>query len=454
MILITKETFNHRDVYYKKEVDDSGKVVSCERYDCKTFVYKGTDGTKKIFIGDRFDVVRSLPFEYINVIRKNKSIGSRIQMANALQLFYTYCNINCYHPDHFTGKAADGFVRFLEGLDVKNEPGTEPTFRAAKTINSILGMVRSFLTIMGFDQSVKGFGMLEYYKGTVRTEGGRTFRINMKQMNTLNKKENGLRKLRAPKHYTPKQAKEIAEQIIKDEDRQTYVIFRLGTETGLRRGEILGLTTEDVKKIHNTTTGEISYKLYLRNRMSDLRDQYAKNLLHVSDRSLYQTSTYRNYSKEEVEISESVYNMLQDYIRESRDVNKIGVKARDALLKATFADSVYNTGQKNYYIFFTKFRGKYNVLSGQTLNNHLRKYFDLAGLELGNVSHAMRHSFAMFHAYYAKKTLSQLELQVLMRHASAESTAIYFNLPDEEIKRLRDEYSAEMELYIPDYKLF
>lgn len=454
MILVTKESFKHRDVYYKKEVDDSGKVVSVERYDCKTFDYTGTDGKKKIFIGDRFDMVRPLPFEYINKVRKNKSIGSRIQMAGALQLFYTYCDIYCYRPDLFTGKAADGFERFLEGIDIENEPGTEPSFRVAKTINTILGTVRSFLTNMGFDQSVKAFGQLEYYKGTVRTDGGRTFRINMKKMNTLNKKENSLKKLKAPKHYTPKQAKEIAKMMIENNDHQTYVVFRLGTELGNRRGEILGLTTEDVKKIHNTTTGEIKYKLYLRNRMSDTREQCAKNLPHVSDRNIYQSNTYRQYSKEEVDISESLYNMLQDYIRDSRDINKIGVKAHDALQKATLADSVYNTGQKNYYIFFTKFRGKYNLLTGATLNNHLRKYFDMAGLELSNVSHAMRHSFAMFHAYYAKKTLSQLELQVLMRHASAESTAIYFNLPDEEIKRLRDEYSAEMELYIPDYKVF
>lgn len=454
MILVTKETFNHRDVYYRKEVDDSGKIVSSERYDCKTFVYQGSDGKQKIFIGDRLDIIRPLPFEYVNITRVNTSIGSRIQMAEAIQLLYAFCDIYNYRPDNLTGTAADGFVRFLEGLDVKNEPGTEPTFRTAKTINSILGMVRAFLRYMGLNQSVNGFGMLEYYKGTAHTEGGRAIRINIQKKNTLNKRQNGLAKLHAPKHYKPSEAKKIVDLMVASKDYQTYIAFRLGTELGLRRGEILGLTIEDVKKITNTTTGEINYKLYLRNRMSDTPDQCAKMLPHISNTNVYQTNTYRKYSKEEVDISESIYDMLRRYFFSSRNADSVGVKAHDAIQKATLADSVYTTGVKNYYIFFNEFRGRYYRLSAQTFNNHLKKYFEMAGLDLSNVSHAMRHSFAMFHAYYAKKTLSQLELQVLMRHASAESTAIYFNLPDKEIKRLRDEYSAEMEHYIPDYKVF
>lgn len=454
MILITKETFMHRDIYYKKEVDDSGKVVSCKRYDCKTFVFKDKNGKDMIFIGDRLDMLRPLPFEYVNEIRKNTSLGCRIQMATALQLFYTFCDIYRYHPDDFSGMAADSFVRFVEGKEVAAEPGSAPVLRAVKTINSTLGMVRKFLTTFGFDKSVKGFGMLEYYKGTIRTDGGRTFRINMKHMNTINKKENGLRKLKAPKHYTPAQAKQLAKLMKEANDYQTYNIFRLGTELGMRRGEILGLTTEDVKRNVNSHTGEINYKIILRNRLSDTKDQCAKNLPHVNSQEEYKTSTYRKYSCEEIDITESLYNMIMRYYEESRDINKIGIKAHNALLKATEADTVYSNGRKNYYIFFTCHNGKYNILSGQTLNNHLKEYFDMAGIELDNVSHAMRHSFAMFHAYYAKHPLTQLQLQVLMRHASAESTAIYFNLPDEEIKRLRDEYSTEMELLIPDYNDF
>lgn len=421
--IVTVEILHNKIAYYRKTIDDSGHIINCDRFECSTKITE-YDGKKMILITDRYGIIRSAPSKYVNKTRKGKSINSRLQMALAIQLFYIFCDIYGYDPEHIEFDATEKFVCFLTGEHLQSENKDHSIHpRKIQTVRNYLSMVREYLERAGF--STSGF---------------------KDQYNHFDLKPGNLNHNTAPTHFDPEQARLLAKEMKDNNDQQTLCIFMLAYKYGLRRGEILGLTINDVVKETDPSTGEVSHMLILRNRISDNEDQYAKTLLHPLIPENYKSKDFIN-SYYAIPIDESTYNKIIMIYNERKKYSPAEYRRIQEISKA---DDI--KGKDNHYIFVIKGKKGWNRLSGITFNNHLNYYFQKFNLVFTNVSHAMRHSCAMFYAHYSDTPCDAEQLRHLLRHKSSKTTSLYFNITKQEERARQKKYVNEMDTLIPEFK--
>lgn len=105
----------------------------------------------------------------------------------------------------------------------------------------------------------------------------------------------------------------------KKRDLLMLCIFRLCCDHGLRPGEILGLTRNDLVQTVDKETGELLYKVRLRNRLSDRKDQCAKKLRHPFKADHYDTKDFRESSLE-IDIDKNMYDFIMQVFNSSRNI--------------------------------------------------------------------------------------------------------------------------------------
>ena len=220
---------------------------------------------------------------------------------------------------------------------------------------------------------------------------------------------------------------------------------------GLRLGECLGLTMEDITETH--VNGKLVPVLLIRNRMSDAKYQYAKNLLHVSNKNQYRSRDYQ-LSRWKIIITYELYEELIGYIESAH--SSAMEKYPDNYEKGA-ADivSVLDAPESNHYVFLNRYG---RVLNDQTWNAHLKNYFSEAGIPIDhdvrekNLSHRFRHGFAMFHARFSEHPVAALELSRMMRHKNILSTMVYYNPTFEDELKTKTEFQNELYTLIPELK--
>lgn len=221
---------------------------------------------------------------------------------------------------------------------------------------------------------------------------------------------------------------------------------------GLRPGEALGLTLEDIQEIEREQ-GLIPV-LILRNRMTDAIYQFAKGLPHVRIQEQYSNLEFKK-AKWRVQITYDMYEQIVEYIQE---VHTDMMKRYPTSYSAGVADRIdtYNPElEQNHYVFLNRYG---RPLSLQTLNNHLKEYFKKLDIPLdsevreNNLAHRFRHGFAMFQARFRDHPVNALELQKMMRHSRLKSTMIYYNPTPEDELQTRTEAQDELYAMIPELK--
>ena len=100
-----------------------------------------------------------------------------------------------------------------------------------------------------------------------------------------------------------------------DYDEQGYLIFRLGINRGLRLGEILGLTCEDVV-LKKDSNGQMKKGIYLRNRLTDEDYQHSKELLRPNSSADYSSKAYNksNTGTTFIPLDDKTWDLLQRII--------------------------------------------------------------------------------------------------------------------------------------------
>ncbi len=450
MNIITQDYIGRHIVYHHKFLDSSGRPVMEELYDCaiRTVVEKEV---RKILVLDGNGRVRPDPTRYLNDIRMSLPFASRRQAASALSLFYLFCDIKHYNPSWLTFEMVDEFMNFAAGYSVYDEPGSHPhLIRTPKTVNGYYGMIKRFISTMGWPMAAYS----HYRETRVFGPAGSEFfteRTARKDVHTL--KEGTIADREAPKHITPEQMKQMAALMAEEHDYTALLVAHLQYCYGLRSGEALGLTEEDI--ITETSDDGPRYKLILRNRLTDRYDQSCKNLIHPASLQGYKKSNYvRNHH--EIDITEATYRQIMSY---QQYVQKVLLKTRrqkDNYLSDTVADVVEGVIPCNRYLFVGR-NGK--RLSGQTWNNRLGAYFLRIGLRVdagsgskhSNCSHRLRHGFAMYHAQYSSTPMNIMELQRALRHASPTTCAIYYTPLPETERALKESFQKEIENLIPEF---
>lgn len=241
--------------------------------------------------------------------------------------------------------------------------------------------------------------------------------------------------MECPKFISIKEFQDIIKYIKNDNsisriDRMKYMcIYRLMFDAGLRVGEVLGLTLEDFEKIRNDK-GELFYKVYIRNRLSDGNSQQAKRCMNVLSKNVYTSSDYnkKNIGYQVSYITPELYEDIMDYFDNNFDYFERKRK------KYPMADSIYNNTE-NYYIFTNT--SKASPLNVSMLYRYTRAIFSNLGYPLNksknsnNLLHRFRHGFCMKLLYVYK--IDPFTAIHYTRHASVRSLEAYNNPTDEQL---------------------
>lgn len=339
-----------------------------------------------------------------------ESDNTKLQAVSAMKLLYSFAGVMGIPPEEFDGPTCNAFLQFCRGTlgDGLSTSFNLETTRSETTIGAYLKSVRRLMKYLGRNDSP--FLDRRLVRGPRATGGDPA-----KEAFVLQAKP--APDLEAPAAITMSEYRTLLDVIGKRDGDPARPMVRLMFEHGLRIGEVLGLTLEDVIA-GASPDGEPRYSLKLRDRMSDGPDQHAKTVLKVRSANQYGSSDYakRNVGYQEVFVSESVFDDLSAYIEAAH---------ADACAEGCRADSVVGEGENRYVFLNTRGRR----LSSNLWNKRLRTLFSEAGIPLDegarktNLNHRFRHGYAMMLIHELR--LDDFAVMTLMRHRSVSSTEVY-----------------------------
>lgn len=370
-------------------------------------------------------------YNYLNFECKYNSINSREQTLTLLKLLYTFKEIINKPFELFTRKDIQLFSSFIQGQSIEgNYINLQlTTKRSNSTHDQYFTIMRSYFKFLGimnealFEKKTVttakgGFGMMAHAKKTVVTKY------------TTNKARNSSFTVYAPKHIKLYEYHKIVDFIEKQDKSKLLklrnrIMIELMYGSGLRIGEVLGLTLEDLV-VH--PDNKDFYIIYIRNRLTDKEYQKAKTCYKVRHKDDY---TSPEYNKEDtgyqtITVTKRVKDMIDRYIRLSTNIMKVSDVVLNNRENFAVADCVTKERKTpNKYIFLNK---NGTPLSTSGWNKELKFIFRSVGIACDsgkrreNLNHKFRHGFAMLliqNGYPIDEVRSRL------RHANITSTVIY-----------------------------
>lgn len=369
--------------------------------------------------------------------------------VTALKFLYAYLDIYGIQLSNMTKQEATGFIDFLKGISreglLYNTKLT--TKRKNETVSSYIKVARKYVEYIGYDKHIL-LSKSKSFKTIIMPEANGAKTIQPYDIAVKTPKRTDY----VPAYVNIEEYKAILKAT---EDTATplrdRVICRLLYEHGLRIGEVFGLTLEDIKS-KETKDFQVQYRLELRNRLSDTKEQNAKSAMNVTTEDTYKDPDYtrKGVGYQTIIISEDLAMELLEYVNIAHDTdNKRYMKRRD---KYATADSVPFGNPEirhNYYVFLNTLG---RPLSENLWDKNLRVIFQKAGLAVdegvrkNNLNHRLRHGYAMYLSNVLH--LSDFDVKTLMRHKNLSTTAIYHNPTPEDTERLQERLIKKWQISI------
>lgn len=375
-------------------------------------------------------------YKYLNVELRNDGFSKREQALRALKLLYSYIELFNTEIRYLDTDDKKKFIVFLQGGQSTGQYISYDfkTIRKNDTINKYLGVYRSFYRYLGIKNSI-----FEEISGTEKIVGyGSAFnsKDNGLKVQTYAMSLKQIKRKVVPKYIRYTEYLKIIKLI---EDRYTLremIIVKLMYEYGLRIGEVLGLTLEDIQN-ENITKQKNKCRLIIRNRLTDKPWQYAKGCLKVTSRNTYNRKIYNEEGGgyQIVNISPETFDLIQEYIEETISPFSMSGKTYANYSEKNIADKISQIDiERNRYIFISK---NYTPISGGAWNTIMKKIFQEVGLKIdkgkktNNLNHRFRHGYAMFKVL--QEGFDALKLAYVMRHSNTSSVQKYFNPTEEDL---------------------
>lgn len=428
---VIKEIISIKGNYYEVYLDDLKiQTIKIKR------VKRERNGLIYFILFDSKGRVIDKVYRFINIECINETLNGREQMINALKILYSYKEICDKGFEEFNKRDFKNLSDLILGIniEVQNKDSLKITSRGSSTHNIYFDNIRKFYKYLGiksealFDQKIaynlrNGYGFLAHTKEVI---------VNKY---TTNKRSAQSKEVYIPKYISFNEYKKIIQYIDKCENKNSLrnrIIIDLMYTTGMRIGEVLGLTLEDIKPHKDNSNYGV---VYIRNRVTDKKYQNAKTCLKVNNAYDYETRIYKtkNDGYQLINIAPKLFELIQDYIDESRNVLDVSEKVMNNIISYALADSVEGN-RENQYLFLNK---DGYPLSSSGWNKFLKSIFtkvDITidkGAKKNNLSHRFRHGYAMYLINEEGRTIEYVKDK--MRHTSLQSTLIYYN-PTEEDK--------------------
>lgn len=431
--------------------DSDGNILSKTEVIIPLFIVTKKNFIYFILFDDHGKVIHP-SYRYLNKRIIQTSPNSRKQSANAIRLLYCWLALTNYDIYALNQEQIDEMISFFRGLSFEfDDSFSNQTIRSNNTVNVYLATCRNYMQFLGIENSPL-YNMRISNMVLSSAEYGVTSAVERVHY-TNNLPTPNSRQIRTvPKYISPDDFHKLFSLAAANNDKTAIILMHLMYGYGLRLGECLGLTLEDIQEVHRNNN--LVPILIIRNRMSDNpKFQSAKGKMNVQDQREYKTSDYQ-HSKDEIIITYDFYEQLCNYINETHEEAYENYPENYSKGIADIV-SLRNRPDTNHYVFLNQY-GK--VLSDATWNNHLKSYFLKAGLHIdydtrnNNLSHRFRHGFAMFHTHYSEHQLDALQLQKLMRHTNITSTMIYYNPTPEDEYQIKTEAQQYLYDQIPELK--
>ncbi len=447
MILYSEQKLGSQSIFIKTILDDKNNEINKRKVSIPLYQIEYNGFLYFILYDDNMNVIQPA-YEYLNFNLKENPLTTRSKSAFALRLLYCFLSLSKYDIKKINERIFKELLFFLRGININPKEYEMKTQRSAHTVNGYLSIYRTYFGI----NNIKCNALFRSHISQSTTNIGNDFTsmIERKKYDN-NLKISKVRSGIVPRYISPEDFRRIYKLALNKKDKTAQLIMHLMYGYGLRLGEVLGITMEDITEIYDNNT--LVPVIILRNRISDKKFQFAKNLIHVLDKRQYESSDYYN-SKYKIIITYDLYELLLEYIEET---HSFAIEKYANNYAAGIADivSIRNKPDTNHYVFLNRYG---RVLSDQTWNNKLKKYFKDANIPLdleireNNLSHRFRHGFAMFHARFSEHPVDVLTLQKLLRHKSISSTMIYYNPTIEDEFNIKTEFQNELYSMIPELK--
>lgn len=366
-------------------------------------------------------------FIYLNYKSDIKSLNAREQSQSALRLLYTFKEIINKDFSEFSENDIKNLSDFILGISIKGNylEIRNLSSRSISTHNVYFDAIRRFLLYMRIENQFF-FEKIDASNKYIKHGNIQGYRKKAKYKINLNRHSSFFNK--APKYISVDEYKNIINYLSKETSgeniKRDRIMIDLMFLFGLRIGEVLGLTIEDIKE----------NKIILRNRISDREDQKAKTCFTPRSRIDYKIKIYnlKDRGSQEVFLVPKTIEKINEYIEESRDIFSISEVKLNNILNKSRADSVEGN-RENYYIFLNK---NGSPISANGWSKRLKKIYLECGISIDsdnkkiNLSHRLRHGYAM---YLRKIGKDPLFIKIKLRHASLSSTEKYYNPTEEDI---------------------
>lgn len=453
-MMIIKEEKILNDIGYKISSVINDDVTVEHNIRCKAASVT-LDRKLYLILFDRYFQVNIPVYEYINVYMSDmaKSEQTRRKTLVALKLLFSFLTIFNIKLEDMTKKDAAKLINFLLGNSMLGENITlELTSRReANSVNDYLSAMRTYIKYLNIK------------KHPLLANGGKRKLSNISSFGDIHSTDSFEIKIKtrnhdnvAPKHVTLEQYKVMLKCVQDKEDKRLECIIRLMYESGMRSGEVLGITFEDLKQV-DMTDGTVAYKVVGRSRITDEPWQSPKFLMKITDKAQYKSKRYRlkNDGYHETYINKDLYNLILEYIDEAHSEQQ--VTHLDNWNKFSVTDSVDKefVEEKNFYIFINSVGRPY---SNKLLYKDVKELFIACNVPVNEdggrkdgLCHRFRHGFAMFQVKYNNTPL--LILMELMHHSSMSSTVIYYTPEESDIIELKNELTKNLYSYINEFSL-
>lgn len=443
-MFLIKENESNNISYTQTSITSEGEILNSKIIEY-TSANVTIDNKVYLYIYDSNMIVVSDVFRFINFNMADTSSPNHIRLAlTSLKLLYSYLELFHLKLECLTKDDVKKMILFLKGESIKGVlyDLDLKTKRSNSTINLYLSIYRKYVEYLGFENSI----LLKktQYKVNYILDGEQTQIERFKYETSIKSYKNTLT---TPKYISINDFRSIINVIRADYTIREECIIRLMFECGLRIGEVLGLTNEDIEE---TDTGA---NLYIRNRLSDSTDQLAKTCINISNRDQYLSSSYntKNYGYQIVTISKPLMDLINDYI------NEFHIGSTEKFIHNYSTTNVADIVTKkysednNFYLFINSI-GK--PLTVNLWNITLRKIFSKSNINIdkdkreNNLNHRFRHGFAMFLVRY--KHLKAHEVMELLRQRNINSVLYYYNPTDEDIIQMKEDITNDIYDLLPE----
>lgn len=432
MVNVIKEDQNYfGTIYYIYKEGIKLKTVSIVRVNQ---VYQGYE---YIYLLDSHGQVIKEVFDFVNDYCKKEAKNSREQAVSALKLLYSFLELTNKALCDLGKKEVNNLSRFLLGDIIEGNSTiiSLSTKRSVSTHNQYLDTIRKFLKFLEIDNEYM------FEQTVVNISKGSLGLLSHTNTTTVNKYKTNINRHQSFNSYIPKYISspeflKIIEFINKRasiHNLRDSLIINLMFARGMRLGEVLGLTIEDIKVHPSDSEAGI---LILRNRLSDRGDQQAKTCLKVVNMNDYSSSLYKEegIGYQTVTVPKVLMKEINKYVDSSRDLFSLSEKVLENIFNNCKADSVENLNGSTYYLFLNK-NGK--PLTAAGFNKNLKVMFESVGVQVdkgkkrNNLSHRFRHGYAMYLIEELNKDITYVKNE--LRHRSIHSTMKYYNPKEETI---------------------